>query len=312
VKSVRLFTLLFACSATVLWPASPAIPTACDSRPLNPGIAFTVSIPDAGPMIFDGTYLWVASSNLLTAINPATGAIVASQSIPGTQFMAYDVSSGTLWLEGGSQNAQLNKVNAQQIIANNGSASVDSVAFSSALPAGLALDSNASARNVWAVAGGVATIINMGSLEVVNTVSTPDGYPITQINQAYSLGGMVLSTSGIVGTQPVANVWLYGHNGEVIWESPYSQSMLSPGVWDGYANTQLSAEAGDGALYEYMFPPGGGTGNVALSTLQLTDAAVCAAAQAPTRFQVWRCPGRCSRRSVAALPGRVPPDRPAD
>jgi hypothetical protein len=247
--------------------------------PVNPQIAFTVSIPNAGPMIFDGAYLWVASSYLVTAIDPATGAIVASQLILGAQFMAYDAPTGTLWLEGGSQSAQLNKVNAQQIIASNGNAPVNSIAFSSGLPTGLALDSSASGRNVWAVAGGVATIIRMGTLEVVNTISTPDGFPIAQINAAHTIGGMLLSTSGLVGSEPVANVWLYGTSGAPIQEIPYDQNNLSPGAWDGAMDAQYWGETGDGALYKYTFTPSAGGDTVVRYTLALTDATDHAAAQ---------------------------------
>ena len=93
----RCFTLL----------AGLLLPAGCAPAAVNPHVAYTVSIPYAGPMVFDGTYMWVASFDLITAVNPATGAIVASQSILGTQFIAYDAPTGTLWLEGGSQNVQM-------------------------------------------------------------------------------------------------------------------------------------------------------------------------------------------------------------
>jgi len=237
---------------------------------ISPRVAFTVAIPDAGPMVFDGTYLWVASLDLVTAVDPATGAIVTSQPIAGTQFVAYDAPSGTLWLEGGSISAQLNKVNAQEIVANDGSAPVNSIAFGYGSPSALAIDSSPAGRNVWAVAGGQTTIVKMGSLEVVGAISAPDGYPITQVNEAFSLGGMMLSTSGLAGA---ANLWFYGHTGTSLWESPFVQQTLSAGAWDGPAHTQLSGEAGAGALYKYDFPAGGGTSGVVQSTLYLTDAA---------------------------------------
>jgi hypothetical protein len=239
---------------------------------INPQVAFTVSIPNAGPMAFDGTYLWVASSDLVSAIDPATGVVVASQSILGTQFIAYDAPTGTLWLEGGSQSAQLNKVNAQQIIANNGMAPVNSIAFSFGLPTGLALDSSASGRHVWAVAGGVVTIIQMETLMVINTISAPDGYPITQIDAAPGLDGMMVSTSGFVGTQPVANVWFFGPKGASIWKSPYHQRDLSPGAWDTSQKTQFWGEAGDGAVYKYIFARIDGKDTMVRYTLHLTDA----------------------------------------
>jgi len=253
---------------------STACAAAAAGTAISPRFAFTVSIPNAGPMVFDGTYLWVGSFDLVTAIDPATGAIVASQPIAGTQFMAYDAPSGTLWLEGGSVGAQVNKVNAQQIIANSGSAPVNSIAFGFGSPSALAIDSSAAGRNVWAVAGGQTTIIKMGSLEVVGTISAPDGYPITQVNEAFSLGGMMLSTSGLAGA---ANLWFYGHTGTSPWESPFVQQTLSAGAWDGPAQTQFSGQAGDGALYKYAFPAGGGTSGVVQSTLYLTDAADSAA-----------------------------------
>lgn len=245
----------------------------------NPQIAFTISIPNAGPLVFDGTYLWVASSDLVTAIDPAMGAVVVSQSILGTKFMAYDAPTGTLWLEGGSQNAQLNKVSAQQIIATNGNAAVKSIAFSSSLSTGLALDSSASGRNVWAVADGVATIIAMETLEVVSTISAPGGYPILQINAAPSLGGMLVSGSSLVGDRFVANVWLYGTGGALIQEIPYQQLNLSPGAWDGPMDTQYWGQTGDGVLYKYIFTPMAGSDPVTRSTLYLTDATDSAAPQ---------------------------------
>jgi hypothetical protein len=116
----------------------------------------------------------------------------------------------------------------------------------------------------------------MGSLEVVGVISAPDGYPITQVNEAFGLGGMMLSTSGLAGA---ANLWFYGHTGTSVWESPFVQQTLSPGAWDGAAHTQLSGDAGDGALYKYEFPAGGGTSGVVQSTLYLTDAADSGAPQ---------------------------------
>jgi len=258
----RCFTLL----------AGLLLPAGCAPAAVNPHVAYTVSIPYAGPMVFDGTYMWVASFDLITAVNPATGAIVASQSILGTQFIAYDAPTGTLWLEGGSQNVQINKVNAQQVIANPGGAPVDSIAFGGSLPTGLALDSSPSGRNVWAAAGAVLTIVDMGTLKVINAISTPDGFAITQINEAPSLAGMMVSTSGFVGTQSVENVWFYGPAGAWSWESPYPQLDLSPGAWDGPMNAQFWGEAGDGALYKYVFPRLGENGEVVQYTLILTDA----------------------------------------
>jgi hypothetical protein len=282
VKRLPLLAVSAACSLaaqTSAFAPQNTSPAACAyfsaQLALKAQVAFNISIPNAGPMVFDGSYLWVASSDMVTAVNPATGAVVASQSILGTQFMAYDEPTGTLWLVGGSQSAQLNKVNAQQIIANNGNAPVDSIAFANGLPTALALDSSVSGRNVWAVAGGVASIIQMGTLDIVNTVATPDGFPITQINEAYSLGGMMLSTSGPAGA---ANVWFYGHTGASVWESPYSQPTLSPGAWYGSGNAQIAGEAQTGVLYEYEF--NGGTSNVTLATLQLNDAADSGVAQA--------------------------------
>jgi hypothetical protein len=241
---------------------------------LNPRVAFTVPISDAGPMVFDGTYLWVASSNFVTAIDPATGTIAGSQQILGTRFMAYDPPTGTLWLSGGSQSAQLNRVNAQRIITDHGTASVNSIAFSSGLPNALALDSSLSGRNVWAVAGGIATLISMGPFEVVRTIRTPDGFPITQINAAPGLDGMLVSTSGLApGGQPAANVWFYGSDTARVRLVPYDQVRLSPGAWDVSALTQYWGEIGTGALYKYTFSRAGGKATVARYTLHLTDAA---------------------------------------
>jgi hypothetical protein len=238
---------------------------------VNPRIAFTVSIPDAGPMVFDGTYLWVASSNLITAVDPATGAVVVSQTILGTQFMAYDAPNGTLWLEGGLANAQLNKVNAQAIIASNGNAAVDSIAFSTRSPTAMAIDSSASARNVWAAADGTITIIKMDSLAVIDTISTPDGFRVTQINPAASLGAMMVSTSGFAGAQRVANVWIYGPAGAWIRAGLEDQGILSAGAWDGSTGSQFWGD-GEGSLYKYAFTNSGQSETVVRSKLHLTDA----------------------------------------
>jgi hypothetical protein len=283
VKRLLLFAELAACCSLTAQTSRRAFPeTSPDTSPVecaaasneilaNAHVAFTVAIPNAGPMAYDGTYLWVTGSDMVTAVNPATGAIVTSQSILGTDFIAYDTVTGTLWLEGGSHSAQLNKVNAQQIIATNGNAAVDSIAFASGSPTGLALDISASGRNVWAVAGGVASIIPMGTLDVANTVATPDGYPITQINDADGLGGMMLATAGMVNSQAVANLWLYAHNGTEAWQSSFSQTTLSAGAWNGYSHSQLSGEAEGGTLYQYVFSSTGGTGGALQYILLLTD-----------------------------------------
>lgn len=97
----------------------------CDKpRYLRAQIVATYQLAGAGPMVFDGTNLWVANGPNVTAIDPANGDVIVSQNL-GAQWnvvgLAYDIPGGKLWASSGRG---LTKASAEEIISSNGNAAI--------------------------------------------------------------------------------------------------------------------------------------------------------------------------------------------
>jgi len=236
---------------------------------LNPRIAWQVSVPRAGALLYDApdAVLWVAipEKGYLGAVDPATQAVLFANQIAETQIedMAFDSVEGNIWMVGLSgQEAQVCVISAALSLQSQGNGFSDCYA---GIPAGgpYSISADVSARMVWVVSGGQLTGFSMHSKAVVTgPLAAPDGYPIyaAVYMKGSSTGPSVLLTTSHVNPgngEYLGNVWTYFTpqnltQPDTWFEYQSPSAPLSPVVslkpiWDGYQGLAWLASAWLGA-----------------------------------------------------------------
>jgi hypothetical protein len=152
------------------------------SAAINPQIAFTVAVPDAGPVVSDGTFLYVASvhpgAGFIYAVNPATQSVVATEALQESALaVAYNTSQQTLWVLGTDGGIlQLDVLSAPALVAGGSPVTQYFVADAVSGPYSISMDE--AGQKAWIVGNGVLYEINMNTGAVQGNFASVDGNPI--------------------------------------------------------------------------------------------------------------------------------------
>jgi hypothetical protein len=234
---------------------------AAKSEIFNPQIVATYQLAGAGPMVFDGTNLWVANGPNVTAISPSNGNVIASQNV-GAQWnlvdLAYDIPGRKLWASSGHG---LMKASTEQIISSNGNATI---LTSAAAATAISLDVSYN-RQTWYVDGVTGHLIacDMGTLQVVYDIPSLDGNPFTQLNEHRS--GVLAATESADGL--TSNVYFLPFSTHILQvAAQYPQYNLSHGAWDSYRGTQFWGDLSSLDAYD-----NNGSGGFVQSVYSISD-----------------------------------------
>ena len=194
---------------------------------LNPQVSFTVSIPGAGPLAWDSVnnVLLVGTATTLYAIAPASQAIVASQGMQSNQQVAYDSVRNMIWTVGcGSAGCEATEVSATQFLLNPGSAPTTTIALSPGATS-VALDIKDAEAWITTGTGSVSEYsYSGGSVNYVQTISTPDGEPANNLLFIPGAGpGLFVMTSYVTNNTPVSSWWFWSTlESAWVWYGPDS------------------------------------------------------------------------------------------